>query len=331
MKPLAESKILVTGAGGFIGSHLAEKLASLSPGVTALIHYDSRPHWGNLEYAPGGVKRSLNVEAGDITDPHFMRHIVQDKDIVFHLAALIAIPYSYVAPSAYFHTNVLGTLNLLEACRRENVARLICTSTSECYGTALTVPISEEHPLQAQSPYSASKIGADKAVESYYRSFDLPVVTIRPFNTYGARQSARAIIPTIVTQALSDSHTIRLGSLTPKRDLTYVSDTVDGFIAAAEAGGIEGETINLGVGSTISIGGLAEKIIQLTGVQKEIVCDQNRIRPEKSEVMHLISDNRKARDLMNWSPKIDLDAGLAKVIEFIQANPDFYKADQYTL
>ncbi|MGC9329316.1 MAG: GDP-mannose 4,6-dehydratase [Candidatus Hinthialibacter sp.] len=331
MKSLAESKILVTGAGGFIGSHLAETLASVSPNVTALIHYDSRPHWGNLEYAPGRIKQSLQVEAGDITDPHFMRHIIEGKDIVFHLAALIAIPYSYVAPSAYFHTNVLGTLNLLEACRRENVARVICTSTSECYGTALTVPISEDHPLQAQSPYSASKIGADKAVESYYRSFDLPVVTIRPFNTYGPRQSARAVIPTIITQVFSDSNTIQLGALTPKRDLTYVSDTVDGFIAAAQADGIEGETINLGVGSAISIGDLAQKIFQLTGVQKEIICDQDRIRPEKSEVMHLISDNRKARKLLNWSPRIDLDAGLSKAIEFIQAHSDFYKSNQYTL
>lgn len=331
MKPLEQSKILITGAGGFIGSHLTERLAERCPEVTALLHYDSRPHWGNLEYLPEQVKETIEVVAGDITDPHFMRYIIQGKDYVFHLAALIAIPFSYVAPAAYFQTNVLGTLNILEACRQEGVSRLLCTSTSECYGTARTVPISEEHPLQAQSPYSASKIGADKAVESFYLSFDLPVVTVRPFNTYGPRQSARAVLPTIITQVLSDADEIRLGSLDPKRDLTYATDTCDGFIAAASTDGIDGETVNLGVGQTISIGDLVERIFKLTGIQKKVVCDQSRIRPEKSEVMQLISDNSKAKRIMNWEPKVDLDTGLLKMIEFIRQNPEFYKVGQYTL
>jgi NAD dependent epimerase/dehydratase len=331
MKPLNESSLLITGAGGFIGSHLTEALASQCPDVTALIHYDSRPHWGNLEYLPNDIKKSITVVAGDITDPHFMRHIIHGKDYVFHLAALIAIPFSYVAPAAYFTTNVLGTINVLEACRQEQVQRLICTSTSECYGTAMTVPISEDHPLQAQSPYSASKISADKAAESFYLSFDLPVVTVRPFNTYGPRQSARAVLPTIITQVLSDSTTIKLGSLTPTRDLTYASDTAHGFIAAAVADGVDGETVNLGVGETISIGDLVQRIFRLTNIEKDIECDENRIRPEKSEVMQLISDNSKAKRILNWEPRIDLDTGLLHMIDFIKKNPDFYKVGQYTL
>ncbi len=330
-RSLSQSHVLVTGAGGFIASHLVEALVPLCGKVTALIHYDARPHWSNLEFLPRETLDAVEVLAGDVTDPHFMRQAVRGRDVVFHLAALIAIPYSYVAPTAYFQTNVLGTLNILEACRQEGVARMIHTSTSECYGTARTVPISEDHPLQAQSPYSASKISADKAVESYCLSFDFPGVIIRPFNTYGPRQSARAIIPTIVTQMLSAAPCVRLGSLTPTRDLTYVSDTVAGFIAAATADGVEGETINLGVGKTIAIGDLARKISELTGIQKEIVSEEQRVRPEKSEVMQLLSDNRKARELLRWNPQVELDDGLRKVIKFIQEHSDFYKSGHYTV
>jgi len=330
-RSLSQSHVLVTGAGGFIASHLVETLVPLCGRVTALIHYDARPHWSNLEFLPRETLKAVDVLAGDITDPHFMRQAIRGRDVVFHLAALIAIPYSYTAPAAYFQTNVLGTLNILEACRHEGASRLIHTSTSECYGTARTVPISEDHPLQAQSPYSASKISADKAVESYCLSFGFPGVIIRPFNTYGPRQSARAIIPTIVSQLLSGAPQVRLGSLTPTRDLTYVSDTVAGFIAAATAEGVEGETINLGVGKTIAIGDLAHKISDLAGIRKEIVCEDQRVRPEKSEVMQLLSDNRKARELLDWTPRVELDEGLRRVIEFIREHRDFYKSEHYTV
>lgn len=331
MNDLTNQKVLVTGAGGFIGSHLVEALVPLCAKVTALIHYDSRPHWSNLEFLPSQVIDSIEVVAGDLTDPHFMRRLIEGHDTIFHLAALIAIPYSYAAPTVFFSTNVLGTLNVLEACREAGVKRAIFTSTSECYGTALTVPISETHPLQAQSPYSASKIGADKAVESFYCTYGVPAVTIRPFNTYGARQSARAIVPTIISQTLSDSPSIQLGSLSPVRDMTYVSDTVAGFIAAATADGIEGEVINLGVGEGYTIGDLVERIFHLTGVRKEIVCQSERIRPEKSEVMQLISDNSRAKNRLGWKPEVSLDNGLQKTIEFVKEHPDFYKTNRYVL
>ncbi|MFB3788242.1 MAG: GDP-mannose 4,6-dehydratase [bacterium] len=330
-RSLSQSHVLVTGAGGFIASHLVEALVPLCGRVTALIHYDARPHWSNLEFLPREILDAVDVMAGDVTDPHFMRQAIHGQDTVFHLAALIAIPYSYTAPAAYFQTNVLGTLNILEACRHEGVSRMIHTSTSECYGTARTIPISEDHPLQAQSPYSASKISADKAVESYCRSFEFPGVILRPFNTYGPRQSARAIVPTIVSQLLSGAPQVRLGSLTPTRDLTYVSDTVSGFIAAATAEGVEGETINLGVGKTISIGDLARKVSDMAGIHKDIVCEEQRVRPEKSEVMQLLSDNRKARELLRWRPRVELDEGLRNVIEFIREHGDFYKSEHYTV
>ncbi|MBI1387405.1 MAG: NAD-dependent epimerase/dehydratase family protein [bacterium] len=331
MNDLSQAHVLVTGAGGFIGSHLVEALVARAGRVTAMTHYDARPRWSNLEYAPTSVLDAVETVAGDVTDPHFVRTLVKGKTHVFHLAALISIPYSYAAPTAYFQTNVLGTVNVLEACLREEVERAVFTSTSECYGTALRTPIDEEHPLQAQSPYSASKIGADKAVESFVRSFDLPAVTVRPFNTYGPRQSARAVIPTIISQALSDAPSIQLGALSPKRDLTYVSDTAEGFIAAALAPGAVGETINLGVGETISIGELAAMVQELTGTGKPIECDEKRLRPEASEVMHLISDNRKARELTGWAPRVSLRDGLRKTIEFVKQHPDFFDIRRFSI
>jgi NAD dependent epimerase/dehydratase len=332
MNSLKQEHVLVTGAGGFIGSHLVEALVPVCSKVTALIHYDSRSDWGNLEFLPKEILDSVEVVGGDVTDPFFVQQLVRGKNLVFHLAALIAIPFSYLAPSAYFRTNVEGTLNILEACRRSDVRRLICTSTSECYGTARTVPIDESHPLQAQSPYSASKISADKAAESYYCSFNLPVVTVRPFNTYGPRQSSRAVIPTIITQTLSDSPVVRLGSLSPRRDLTYVTDTVSGFIAAAVSENpVHGEVVNLGVGQSISIGELVEKVFTLTGIRKEIRCEDERVRPEKSEVMQLLSDNRKAQALLDWKPVMELEQGLLQTIRFIQEHAEFYKVEQYTI
>ncbi|RJP32899.1 MAG: NAD-dependent epimerase/dehydratase family protein [Candidatus Omnitrophota bacterium] len=329
MKTLQDQHVLVTGAGGFIGSHLAEMLAPRCRKVTALIHYDARSDWSNLEHLPRQVLHEVEVIAGDITDAQFVRQCIKGKDIVFHLAALIAIPYSYLAPEIFFRTNVQGTLFVLEACLREEVKRVITASTSECYGSALYTPMNEEHPLQAQSPYSASKIGADKAVESYCCSFNLPTVVVRPFNTYGPRQSARAVIPTIITQALSPQPDIRLGALSPIRDFTYVTDTAAGFISAATVEGIEGKTINLGVGKGISIGDLAKRICDLCGVEKSIACDEERIRPEKSEVSKLISDNANARRWLDWQPRIELEEGLRQTIAFMQAHPGLYKPEMY--
>jgi len=331
MERLRDQRVVVTGAGGFIGSHLVEALVPHCQKVTALIHYDSRPGFGNLEFLPPDIRRDARILSGNVADPFFMRRAIEGCDLVFHLAALISIPYSYIAPAAYFRTNVMGTLNVLEACRSEKVKRLVTVSTSECYGSAQYTPMPEEHPLHAQSPYSASKIGADKAVDSYYCSFGLPAVVIRPFNTYGPRQSARAVIPTIITQTLSGESVIRLGSLTPVRDLTFVEDTVMGLIAAAVSEGVEGETINLGVGQGVSIGELARRIGALTNISKEIVCDEERIRPEKSEVFTLISDNSKAARLLGWKPKIALDDGLKRTIDFVREHPDFYRPGTYLI
>lgn len=330
MDALKNKKILVTGAGGFIGSHVAETLLPLSGHVRAMIHYESRPEWGNLEFLPSDAKNQLEVVAGDITDPHCVQNAVEGCDIVLHLAALIAIPYSYKAPTSYFQTNVLGTLNILEACRRREIEKVVVTSTSETFGTARTVPMSEEHPLQAQSPYAASKIGADKAAESYYCSFDLPVVILRPFNTYGPRQSARAIIPTIISQVLADAPEIRLGSLTPVRDLTYVADTVQGFLRAAALSGGVGKSINLGVGEGVTIGDLVNLIQDILGTEKPVITEQERIRPEKSEVTRLISDNTQAKQLLGWEPRYSLREGLSETIAFVKNTPAFYKTGKYT-
>jgi NAD dependent epimerase/dehydratase len=329
---LKDQRVLVTGAGGFIGSHLCERLIAHGARVTAMIHYSSRADWGNLEYLSAEMKSALDVVAGDIQDSDFVMRAVKDQAVVFHLAALIAIPYSYVAPRSYVRTNIEGTLNVLEACRRLGAARIIHTSTSEIYGTALYAPIDEKHPTQGQSPYSASKIGADRIVESYFRSFDLPVVTLRPFNTFGPRQSARAVIPTIITQALGSAPEIRLGTLEAKRDLTFVHDTADGFIATANApAAVLGEEINLGVGKTIRVGDLARQIQALCGVDKPIVLDSQRLRPVNSEVMHLISNNAKAATLLGWAPTVPLVAGLEQTISFVRDHWTTFRQHAYVI
>ncbi len=323
-------KVLVTGAGGFIGSHLCEALLDIGAEVTAMIRYTSKSDWGNLEFLPNDKKASLQIAAGNIEDSDFVARQVKGKDIVFHLAALIAIPYSYVAPRSYIRTNIEGTLNMLEASRNFGVERIVHTSTSETYGTALYTPIDERHPLQGQSPYSASKIGADKIVESYFLSFNLPVSTIRPFNTYGPRQSARAVIPTIITQALTQD-AIRLGALDPVRDLSFVKDTVNGFIKIAESEHAIGETINIGFGKGITIGELGKTILSLMGSEKPIVQDTNRFRPDKSEVYTLICDNSKAQKLIGWKPQYTLREGLFETIQFISKNLNLFKVGIYAI
>ncbi len=322
--------VLVTGAGGFIGSHLAEQLVREGCRVRAMLHYDSRADRGNLEYADPALLARMEIISGDVADPHFVRHAVQDCEIVFHLAALIAIPFSYVAPASYLTTNAMGTLNVLEACRHERVRRIVHTSTSECYGTALYKPIDEKHPLQGQSPYSASKIAADKVAESYFLSFELPVVTLRPFNTFGPRQSARAVIPTILAQLLSGRDTLRLGSLAPVRDFNYVGNTAEAFVAAARSDGVLGEVINAGYGEAISIGELAELAMQVTGRRARIVTDDARVRPEKSEVGLLLCDWSKARQRMGWSPRVSFRDGLQRTAEFIAAHLALYRPEEYT-
>ncbi|MFC3124173.1 GDP-mannose 4,6-dehydratase [Pseudoroseomonas globiformis] len=326
----AGKKVLVTGAAGFIGSHLVEVLLQRGANVTAMVRYNSASSIGNLDFLPSELRGNLTVLAGNLEDSDFVLRAMEDQTIVFHLAALIAIPYSYVAPRSYVRTNVEGTLNVLEAARRLKTQRVVHTSTSEVYGTALRTPIDEDHPLQGQSPYSASKIGADKIAESYYRSFDLPVVTLRPFNTFGPRQSARAFIPTIISQAL-EREAVHLGSLTPRRDMTFVTDTVEGFILAGTTENVEGETINLGTGETHSIGDFAHRILRLMGVDKPIVHDAMRDRPSKSEVLNLVSDNAKADRLMKWRPTTSLDDGLRRTIEFVSAHRELYAPATYTV
>ena len=323
-------RVLVTGAGGFIGSHLTERLVELGASVRALVHYNSLGSWGWLDTSP--LKSQIEVVSGDIADRGSVQHAMQDREIVFHLAALIAIPYSYVAPISYVNTNIIGTLNVLENARQMGTERVLHTSTSEVYGTALEVPISEKHPLQGQSPYSASKIGADKLAESYFRSFETPVVTVRPFNTFGPRQSARAVMPTIISQALSQDR-IKLGSLSPTRDLNFVSNTVDGFIKAAEAPKEKalGATVNLGSNREISIGDLAKAIIEIVGRPVEIVVDDQRLRPAKSEVERLLADNRLAKELIGWEPKIQFEDGLKTTIEWMKSNLGRYRADVYNV
>ena len=324
------TQVFITGAGGFIGSHLVERLVEMGAQVRALVRYNSRNDWGLLELLPPAVKERLEVVAGDITDPFGVSRALVGCKVVFHLAALIAIPYSYIAPSQYLAVNCSGILNLLEAARQQGVERLVHTSTSETYGTAQYTPIDEKHPLKGQSPYAASKIGADKLAESYYLSFGVPVATIRPFNTYGPRQSARAIIPTIISQALT-GEVIRLGSLTPVRDLNYVSDIVEGFIKVAESPRAIGEVINVGSGKSVSIGELAERIVGMVGGDKRIVTEDERVRPEASEVMELLCDNRKARELVGWEPRVNLEKGLSRTLGFIQDNLSRYKPEIYNV
>jgi NAD dependent epimerase/dehydratase len=323
-------RVLITGAGGFIGSHLTERLIGLGAIVRALVHYNSRNHWGLIELLPEAVKSRLDVAIGDITDPHFTARTVEGCSMVFHLAALIAIPYSYIAPSQFVAVNCSGTLNLLEAARLHGVERFVHTSTSETYGTAQYTPIDEQHPLKGQSPYAASKIGADKLAESYYLSFGVPVATIRPFNTYGPRQSARAIIPTIISQGLSGD-LIRLGNLSPVRDFNYVTDTVEGFISVAQSARAVGEVINIGSGKSVTMGEVADKIVLLLGGKKQIISAQERHRPKTSEVMELICDYRKAQELTGWSPRVKLEEGLSQTIAFVEKHLELYKPHLYNI
>lgn len=324
----AAKTVLVTGAGGFIGSHLAERLVELGASTRAFIHYNSLGRWGWLDYSPH--KARFQVVTGNIADRDSVRKALQGVDIVFHLAALIGIPYSYDAPASYVRTNIEGTLNVLQASLDGTVERVIHTSTSEVYGTAQYVPIDEQHPLQGQSPYSATKIGADKLAEAFHCSFGLPVVTVRPFNTYGPRQSARAVIPTIITQCITGS-AIQLGSLSPTRDFNYVADTVEGFVRAAQSPQAEGRAINIGSGQEISIENLAAKIARITGKTVEIESQEERIRPAGSEVERLCAANHLAKELLDWEPRHTLDEGLRLTIDWIGANLEYYRPDLYAV
>ncbi|MBD3257396.1 SDR family NAD(P)-dependent oxidoreductase [candidate division GN15 bacterium] len=322
-------RILVTGAGGFIGSHLVEKLVNSGAQVRGLVHYNSLGRRGWLDYSPATVM--VDVVSGDITDRDSVSAAMKDIDVVFHLAALIAIPYSYHAPESYVKTNVLGTLNVLQEALRHGVERVVHTSTSEVYGSARLTPISESHPLQAQSPYAASKIGADQMVAAMHRSTNLPVVVVRPFNTYGPRQSARAVIPSVIVQCLAGAESIKLGNLDPTRDLVYVQDTVGGLIAAARSDEAIGETIQLGTGDETSIGDLAETIIEVTESSAEIDSDLERVRPKASEVARLVADASKARRLLNWQPQFSLRSGLKRTVSWYRDHLDLYRSDEYIL
>lgn len=324
-------RVFVTGAAGFIGSHLTEALLDLGCEVTAMVHYSSRGDWGNLEFLSPDKKAALRVVSGTIEDCNFIFRHIQGQEVVFHLAALIGIPYSYLAPSSYIRTNVEGTTNILEAARSCGVTRVIHTSTSEVYGTALYTPIDEGHPLQPQSPYSASKIGADMLADSFFRSFETPITIARPFNTYGPRQSARAVIPTIISQALSSSPEIRLGSLTPVRDLNFVRDTVRGFISLAQSDSTLGRVVNLGTGKGITVGELAKRILKIADIDKPIICEEARERPRASEVFELIADNRRASQLLDWRPEYSLSYGLAETIDFVRDNMHLFKVEQYAV
>jgi dTDP-glucose 4,6-dehydratase len=321
-------QVLVTGAGGFIGSHLVEALLSRGAKVRAFIRYTSRKDPGMLRHLANDDFSKLKIVAGDLRDENAVRQAVKDCQTVFHLGALISIPYSYLHPVEVASTNFMGTLNILAACRDLGVERVVHTSTSEVYGTARTVPMTEDHPLQAQSPYSASKIGADKIAESFYCAYNLPVVTVRPFNTFGPRQSARAVIPAIITQALTQD-SIQLGNLATTRDFTYVTDTVQGFILAAETQGVEGQVFNLGTGHEISIGELAQKIPQMIVRPVEVKVDSQRLRPDASEVLRLVSDNSLSIQKLMWNPKYTLEHGLEKTIDWIRDHLDQYRVGTY--
>jgi NAD dependent epimerase/dehydratase len=323
--------VLVTGAGGFIGSHLVEQLLQLGQSVRALVRYNGRGSWGHLDSLRSSPPKNLEVRLGDVTDAGLMRELVAGCDIVLHLAALIGIPYSYHAPASYLATNLGGTYNVLEACRQARVRRVIITSTSEVYGTARYTPIDEAHPLQAQSPYAASKIAADKLAESYFCSFDVPVVTLRPFNTFGPRQSARAIIPTVLSQALAGAREIRLGNLEPRRDLTYVDDTVRAFVLAAETPGIEGQVIHFGQGQAVSVGELARQCLQVVGSDAVLTSVPERQRPEKSEVGLLLCHAARARALLGWQPRVTLEEGLRRTADYLRQHAEHYRGMGYTV
>lgn len=323
-------KVLVTGASGFLASHLIEKLISLGAQVRAFVRTNSRNDLGLLSVLPTEVFSALEITFGDLRDLYAVQQAVQDQEYVFHLGALISIPYSYMRPAEVVETNVMGTLNVLQAARHLPVRRIIHTSSSEVYGTALRVPIDEDHPLQGQSPYSASKIGADKLAESFYRAYDLPVVTLRPFNTFGPRQSARAVIPTIITQALTQN-IVYIGNLAARRDFTYVDDTIAGFLKVGEVEGVEGETINLGRGVDIRIGDLAKEIISIVGKPVKLSVTPERERPPKSEVERLLSDNSKAKKILGWKPEVSLRKGLENTIEWVEQNLHHYRPGKYEI
>ncbi len=321
-----ERRVLVTGAGGFIGSHLTERLVEAGARVRALVHYNALGTWGWLDSSP--AREDAEILVGDICDGDSVRQAVRGVDVVFHLAALIAIPYSYKVPASYVRTNIEGTLNVLQAARDLGTRRVVHTSTSEVYGTARYVPINEDHPLQGQSPYSASKIGADKLAEAFHRSFDLPVVTVRPFNTFGPRQSARAVIPTIMTQCLVGD-VVQMGNLSPTRDLNYVANTVSGFLLAATAPAAIGQTLNLGSGREIAMGDLAQLIARLVGRTISIQSEEQRLRPEKSEVERLLADSTLARRLLGWEPTVSLEEGLGHTLEWMRQHLERYRPGVY--
>ncbi len=324
-------KVLVTGSDGFIGSHLTEQLVREGYDVRAFTFYNSFNTWGWLDSLPKDILSQIEIFSGDVRDPNGVREAMKGVDEVFHLAALIAIPFSYHSPDSYVDTNIKGTLNVLQAARELDTQRVLVTSTSEVYGTAQYVPIDEKHPYQGQSPYSATKIGADRLAESFYRSFNLPVTIVRPFNTYGPRQSARAVIPTIISQLLAGRETIKLGSLTPTRDFNYVKDTVAGFIALSQSEKAIGQEVNIATMQEISIGELAWTIIAQINPKAQIVCDEQRLRPEKSEVNRLLGDNTKIKSITDWTPKYTFEQGIAETITWIREHMDSYKADIYNV
>lgn len=325
------SKILVTGSDGFIGSHLTEELVKKGYEVKAFVYYNSFNTWGWLDTLPGEIMEHVEIFQGDVRDPHGVREAMRGIDAVFHLAALIAIPFSYHSPDTYVDTNIKGTLNVLQAARDLGNVRVLVTSTSEVYGTAQYVPIDEKHPFQGQSPYSATKIGADRLAESFYRSFELPVTIVRPFNTYGPRQSARAVIPTIITQLLAGKEEIKLGSLTPTRDFNFVKDTANGFIEIYRSDRTVGQEINIATQQEISIGQLAKELIRQINPKARIVCDEQRLRPVNSEVNRLLGCNEKIKALTDWRPQYTFEQGLAETIAFLRENMDKYKVDLYNL
>ena len=324
-------KVLVTGSDGFIGSHLTEELVKKGYQIKAFVYYNSFNNWGWLDTLPKHIMENVEVFQGDIRDPNGVEDAIKGVEAVFHLAALIAIPFSYHSPDTYVETNIKGTLNVLQAARKLETKRVLVTSTSEVYGTAQYIPIDEKHPFQGQSPYSATKIGADRLAESFYRSFQLPVTIVRPFNTYGPRQSARAVIPTIITQLLTGKTEIKLGALTPTRDFNYVKDTVNGFVSIYECDKTIGEEINIATQNEISIGELAKELIRQINPNAKIICDEERLRPEKSEVNRLLGCNEKIMRLTDWKPQYSLEEGLRNTITFLKGNLDRYKTDIYNL
>lgn len=326
-------KILVTGAEGFIGSHLVERLVELGYNVKAFVFYNSFNSWGWIESFDKETKNSIEVFTGDIRDPNGVYESMKNVDVVFHLAALIGIPFSYHSPDSYIDTNIKGTLNILQAARKLNIEKILVTSTSEVYGTAKFVPITEEHPFQGQSPYSASKIGADRIAESFYRSFNLPVTIVRPFNTFGPRQSARAVIPTIITQLAYGIKDLKLGDITPTRDLVYVKDTVEGFIEIYKSEKVIGEEINIATQSEISVKDLAILIAKLMDVKYNIISERERLRPEKSEVKRLLGSNEKLKKLTKWQQKYSLEEGLKETIKWFLNSDNLlkYKFDIYNI